>query len=131
MRPWPACLLGVLFAGSVALLACGGNNRALQSVNVSPATATGPQAQLTATAIYNTMPTTVDITSTTYWCIGSSNGMCDGNIAQRAYVNAGLAQCLSGFSGSVTVLAGQKGPTPNPDEGYQLQPFGAAQLNCP
>jgi hypothetical protein len=113
------------------MLACGGNNRALQSVAVSPSAATGPQAQLAATGIYNTMPTSVDITATTTWCIGSSNGICDGNIAQQAYVSGGLAQCNSGFSGTVTVLAGQKGPPPNPDEGYQLQPFGAAQLTCP
>ena len=77
------------------------------------------------------MPTSVDITATTTWCIGSSNGFCDGNIAQHAYVSAGLAQCDQGFTGTVTVLAGQKGPTPGPDQGYQLQPFGAAQLTCP
>jgi hypothetical protein len=115
---------------SVVLLACGSTNHALQSVTVTPATATSSQAQFTATGIYNTMPTTVDITSTTTWCIGSSNGICDGNIAQGAYVNAGLAQCLSGFTGIVTVLAGQKGQTPNPDQGYQLRAFGAAQLTC-
>ena len=131
MRPRPAYLLCVLVAMSVAQLACGGNNHALQSVTVSPPAATSSQAQFTATGIYNTMPTTVDITGTSTWCIGSSNGICDGNIAQGAYVTAGLAQCLSGFTGTVTVLAGQKGSTPNPDQGYQLQPFGAAQLTCP
>jgi hypothetical protein len=126
MRP----RLVFLLALSITLLACG-SNRTLQSVTVSPTAVTGPQAQLTATAIYNAMPTSVDITATTTWCIGSSDGICDGNIAQHAYVTAGLAQCNSGFSGTVTVLAGQKGPAPNPDQGYQLQPFGAAQLTCP
>ena len=131
MRPRPASLLVVLLSIASALLACGSNNHALQSVTVSPPAATSSQAQFTATGIYNTMPARVDITGATTWCIGSSNGVCDGNIAQFAYVNAGLAHCLSGFAGTVTVLAGQKGSTPNPDEGYQLQPFGAAQLTCP
>ena len=131
MRLWPACLLAVLLATSITLLACGGNSRTLQSITVSPAAAASSQAQFTATAIYNSMPTAVDITATTTWCIGSSNGVCDGNIAQRAYVSAGLAQCDQGSTGTVTVLAGQKGPTPGPDQGYQLQPFGAAQLTCP
>ncbi len=131
MRPRPACLPGILLSISIALLACGGNSHTLQSVSVSPAAATSSQAQFTATGIYNTMPTSVDITGTTTWCIGSSNGVCDGNIAQFAYVTAGLAQCLPGFAGTVTVMAGQKGPTPGPDQGYQLQPFGTAQLTCP
>ena len=131
MRLRPASLLTVLLALSIALLACGGNNRALQSVAVSPAAATSSQAQFTATGVYNSMPTSVDITGTTTWCIGSSSGVCDGNIAQRAFVSAGLAQCEQGFAGTVTVLAGQKGPAPGPDQGYQLQPFGTAQLTCP
>jgi hypothetical protein len=131
MRPWPVSLLGILLSISIALLACGGNSRTLQSITVSPAAAASSQAQFTATAIYNSMPNSVDVTATTTWCIGSSNGFCDGNIAQRAYVSAGLAQCDQGFTGTVTVLAGQKGPTPGPDQGDQLQPFGAAQLTCP
>lgn len=127
MRPRLACLLTIC----LALLACGGSNHALQSVTVSPAAVTASQAQFTATGIYNTMPTSVDVTGTTTWCIGSSNGVCDGNVAQFVYVTAGLAQCLSGFSGTVIVLAGQQGPAPGPDQGYKLQPFGAAQLTCP
>ncbi len=130
MRPRPSSLPGILLSISLALLACGSNNRSLQSVSVSPAVSSS-QTQFTATGIYNTMPTSVDITTTTTWCIGSSNGVCDGNIVQRAYVSAGLAQCDQGFAGTVTVLAGQKGQTPGPDQGYQLQPFGAAQLTCP
>jgi len=129
MRPWPACVLGVLLTISVILLACG-NDRTLQSVSITPPTASS-QAQFTATGIYNASPTSVDITGSTTWCIGSSNGVCDGNIAQGASVTAGLAQCLSGFAGAVTVLAGQHGPMSNPDQGFPLKPFGAAQLTCP
>jgi hypothetical protein len=130
-RPRPAFLRGVVLGVAAILLACGANNRSLQSVNISPAAATSSQAQFTATGVYNAMPTSVDITGTTTWCVGSSDGVCAGNIPTRVSVTAGLAQCLSGFSGTVTVLAGQAGPAPGPDVGSQLKPFGAAQLTCP
>jgi hypothetical protein len=42
-----------------------------------------------------------------------------------------LAQCATGFSGTVTILAGQPASHPGINQGYQLQPFGAAQLTCP
>jgi hypothetical protein len=129
MRLRPSSLPGVLLTMTVVLLACG-DNRSLQSVNVSPTTASS-KAQFTATGVYNKTPTEVDITSTTTWCVGSSNGLCAGNIAIEANVNAGLAQCLSGFTGTVTILAGQAGPSPGPDLGFQLKPFAVAQLNCP
>jgi len=129
VRPRPISLACTLLAISIIQLACG-SNRSLQSVSISPAAAAS-QAQFTATGMYNASPTSVDITATTTWCIGSSNGVCDGNIAQHASVTAGLAQCLSGFSGTVTVLAGQPGPMGLPDQGFQLKPFGAAQLTCP
>jgi hypothetical protein len=131
MRPWPACLLAILLAISVALLACGGNNHPLQSVTVSPAAATASRAQFTATGLYNTMPTSVDITSTTTWCIGSTSGLCSADVAAITEVTAGLAECASGVSGTVTVLAGQPANHPGINQGYQLQPFGAAQLTCP
>ncbi len=130
MRPRPVSLVCTLLAISIVQLACG-SNRSLQSVSISPAAAANSQAQFAATGMYNAPPTSVDITASTTWCIGSSNGVCDGNIAQRASVTAGLAQCLSGFSGTVTVLAGQPGPMGLPDQGFQLKPFGAAQLTCP
>jgi len=130
MKLRPASFLAILFALSIALLACG-NHRSLQSVSISPSAAASSQAQFNATGTYNTMPASVDITGTTTWCIGSSTGVCDGNIPQGASVNKGLAQCMSGFSGTVTVLAGQPGPMGLPDTGQPLQPFGAAQLTCP
>ncbi len=131
MRPWPACLLGIILAISIVLLACGGSNHPLQSVAVTPAAASASQAQFTATGAYNTMPTTADITSTTTWCIGSSSGLCSADVAPIAEVTAGLAQCAAGRSGTVTVLAGQPSNHPGVNQGYQLQPFGAAQLTCP
>ena len=129
MRLRPSSLPGVLLNMTVVLLACG-DNRSLQSVTISPTVASS-KTQFTATGIYNKPPTTVDITSTTTWCVGTSNGLCAGNIAIEANVNAGLAQCLSGFTGTVTILAGQAGPSPGPDLGFQLKPFAVAQLNCP
>jgi hypothetical protein len=95
MKPRPACLLGLLLAIAIVLLACGASNRSLQSVSVSPAAATSP-AQFTATGIYSQMPTSVDITSTTTWCIGSMSGLCASDVAMFAEVTAGLAQCLTG-----------------------------------
>jgi hypothetical protein len=132
MRPRPASLLGVLLTISTVLLACGaGNNHSLQSVSVNPTAVTSSRAQFTATGIYNTMPTSVDITGTTTWCIGSNTGLCTADVAMFAEVTAGLAECESGFSGTVTVLAGQAGPPPGENQGFQLQPFGAAQFTCP
>jgi len=113
----------------IALLGCG-DSRSLQSVSISPASASS-SAQFAATGVYNKSPTSVDITATTTWCIGSSSGVCAGNINPGATVNAGLAQCVTGFTGSVTVLAGRGGTMANPDMGTQLKPFGSAQLNCP
>ena len=130
MRPSPACLFGVLLSISIALLACG-NNHSLQSVSVSPAAATSSQTQFSATGIYNTMPASVDITKTTTWCIGSTSGLCSADVAAFAEVTAGLAECAPGFSGTVTVLAGQPASHPGINQGAQLQPFGAAQLTCP
>ena len=127
-KPPFSSLPGVLVA-LIALLGCG-DNRSLQSVTISPAVANS-SAQFTAVGSYNKTPTSVDITTTTTWCVGSSNGVCAGNIITGATVDSGMAQCKTGFTGSVTVLAGQSGSSANPDSGAPLQPFGVAQLNCP
>jgi hypothetical protein len=129
--PRSALLPGVLLAITILLLACGaGNGRSLKSVSVSPAAGTS-QAQFTATGVYNRMPTSVDITSATTWCIGSINGVCAANIVTGANVVGGLAHCDSGFAGTVTVLAGQMEPSTGVNPVTQLQPFGTAQLTCP
>jgi len=58
--------------------------------------------------------------------------MCNGNIAAAAFIsNGGLAQCVTGAAGTVTVMAGSGGPQSNPDGGHQLAVFGTAQLTCP
>jgi hypothetical protein len=114
---------------TIALFACG-DNRSLQSVSVTPAVASS-KAQFTATGIYNHAPNSVNVTNTVAWCVGSSNGLCAGNIVAGATVNAGLAQCITGFNGNVTILAGQSGSVMMPDTGPTLKPFGSAQLTCP
>ncbi|HZZ15195.1 MAG TPA: hypothetical protein VFE08_04455 [Candidatus Sulfotelmatobacter sp.] len=128
MQQRPSSRLAVVPACIIALLSCG-DNRSLQSVTLSPAVASS-KAQFTATGTYNKTPTTVDITGNTTWCPGSSSGVCAGNILTGATVNAGVAQCVPGFTGSVTVLAGQT-VSAMADKGSQLKPFGVAQLNCP
>jgi hypothetical protein len=66
------------------------------------------------------------------WCMGSSNGVCNGNIASVAFVdNNGVAQCLPGATGTATVLAGSGGQAGMPDTGSKLRVFGSAQLTCP
>jgi hypothetical protein len=125
----PASHLCFLITITIALFACG-NNRSLQSVSITPAVARS-QTQFTATGIYNQAPTTVNITNTAAWCVGSSNGICAGNIVPGATVNAGRALCIMGFTGNVTILAGQSKAVMMPDTGPTLQPFGSAQLTCP
>ena len=134
MKKRSCSLVAVVFALTIALFACG-DSRSLQSVSVSP-TAAKSSAQFTAMGMYNKSPTNIDITTATTWCIGassvgSSSGACVGNINAGATVNSGTAQCVSGFTGSVTILAGQSGSSAMADTGSQLKPFGAAQLTCP
>ncbi len=111
-----------IFLTAVFLTACGSN----QPITVSPASADAQNfpngiVQFTATGVMS--PT---------WCIGRSNGSCNGNIASIATIDInGQAQCLAGHSGSVTILAGTGGRVMNPDGGMQFSHFGSAQLTCP
>lgn len=123
-------LMSLLSVFALILIACGGNGRTLQSVSISPATATSP-AHFTATGIYNQAPMSVDVTNTVTWCIGTTDGICGGNIAIGANVNAGYAQCIEGFPGPATILAGQPGTVQGPFASPPLKPFASAQLTCP
>jgi hypothetical protein len=129
MKKHPSSLAAVAIALIVGLSGCG-DSRSLQSVSISPAVASST-AQFTAMGLFNKMPNSADITASTTWCIGSSTGFCAGNIDTGATVNSGMAQCHVGFTGTVTVLAGGTQNMASPDGGFQLKPFGAAQLNCP
>lgn len=96
-------------------------------IQVSPATAdaknfTGGVVSFTASGVSN--PT---------WCIGTSKGLCNGNIAgvPATVDSSGHAQCIQGESGTVTIIAGRGTRVQIPDTGEQLSPFGTAQLTCP
>ncbi len=105
---------------------------------ISPATADaqnfpGGQVQFTATGTFSGSSKQIQLKNTT-WCVGSSSGMCNGNIASAATIDGnGLAQCTGGLvaGGTVTILAGTGHSMGNPDGGAQLDVFGTAQLTCP
>ena len=128
----------VIAAIATLLLAGCGSSRQLQSVNLSPATADarsfpGGQVQFSATGSFNKPPSPTPLTSADVtWCVGSGTGQCDGNIAQGATIDQnGVAQCGSGFVGTVTILAGTAGTPVLPDQGQPLKIFGSATLTCP
>jgi hypothetical protein len=128
----------ILFLLSLVTFAAGcGNSHPLQNVILSPATADARnfpngQVQFTATGSVNGMPSQPLKSPQIFWCTGTSNGMCAGNIAQGASIDQnGLAQCNANFTGTVTVLAGTSVPSMNPDIGPQLKVFGLARLTCP
>ena len=119
----------------VGMLGCGGSG--LSSVSLSPSVADAQnfpngQVQFTAMGTYRGSSKVVPLTNIT-WCVGSATGACNGNIAAAAFVNgSGLAQCVQGAAGTVTVIAGSGGRTPsNPDQGAQLAVYGTAQITCP
>jgi len=118
----PLLKVGPLVAVAVVLVGCGSNN---SMIRVSPAVAdaksfSGGVVPFTASGVSN--PT---------WCIGTMNGVCNGNIASAAIIDSsGHAQCIQGQNATVTVLAGRGRPS-GPDIGEQLSSFGTAQLTCP
>jgi hypothetical protein len=132
---------GSCFAWALLLLltlgGCG-SNRQLQGVAVTPAVADAQnfpngQVPLTATGTFSKPPSPEKLTSADItWCVGTSMGVCAGNIATGATVDQnGLAQCTLNFAGTATILAGKATPPMNPDGGSQMTVFGAAQLTCP
>jgi hypothetical protein len=119
-------------AAVLGSLGCGDHR--LTSVTVSPASAVsstaGGKVQFTATGTYSDSSKPVVLQQQVAWCVGSSSGMCNGNIAAAASVDGrGLAQCVS--AGTVTILAGTGQQPMMPDVGQQLQVFGTARLTCP
>src|SRR6266496_5576027 len=128
----------ITLVGAVAVLViiglgCGSH---LSSISLSPAVADAQnfpngQVQFTATGTSSDSSKPAPVTNLT-WCVGTTNGDCNGNIASVASVSSsGVAQCLPGASGSATVLAGSGGHPTNPDGGFPLSVFGSAQLTCP
>ena len=132
-----ALLLSCLLLLLLSTVTCG-NNRQLQTVSLNPTAADAhnfPNGQVSfaATGAFSKPPSPVPLTSKDVgWCVGTSGGACAGNINTGATVNQnGVAQCVTGFSGTVTILAGTGGSTSMPDTGSQLKIFGVGQLSCP
>jgi len=126
----------VSFALFAVLGTLGCGNSKLTSVTISPATADaqnfpGGQVQFTSTGTFSGSSKQVQLKNIT-WCVGSSSGVCNGNIASAASIDGnGLAQCTGVLTGTVTILAGTGHSMGNPDGGAQLDVFGTAQLTCP
>jgi hypothetical protein len=115
-------------------------NRELVAVSVfpSPGAQSLPpgQVQFAGVASYSQPPSPVPLTNAPeiMWCVGNTDGHCLGFVIPDATIDSsGLAKCRPGFSGFVTVLAGQPEiRVPQvPDTGIQLSVFGKAQLTCP
>jgi hypothetical protein len=107
---------------AMIVVACGQS-----AMHVSPAVAdaknfTGRVVSFTADGVSN--PT---------WCIGTTQGFCNGFIlgVPATVDSSGHAQCIQGESETVTVIAGRGTRVEIPDTGEQLFPFGTAQLTCP
>ena len=114
--------VGPLVAAVVIIVGCGSNN---SMIRVSPAVADAKNYP------EGVVPFTASGASNLTWCIGTMNGVCNGNIASPAVIDStGHAQCIQG-SATVTVLAGTGIRMGIPDAGEQLSSFGTAQLTCP
>jgi hypothetical protein len=126
-----------LILGAV-ILSCGTSTttRNIQTVTISPATATaqpGEQVQFTAAGIFNSPPSPVTPIAATW-------GACYQNAATTAITvsSNGVAQCVSGASGTYTVWAfvAKQGPGACPLYATACgvggcQVTGTAQLTCP
>ena len=127
-----------VLAAALAASSCG-DGRQLQSVTLVPASADAKdypngQIPMTATGNFNKPPSPVLLTSNDIvWCVGTSTGTCNGNIASSVTVDVnGVAQCSLGQTGTATVLAGKPSSTAvTPDGPSQLKVFGSAQVTCP
>lgn len=120
-------LLATIALGGIAALAvgCGSSSRLLQTVLVTPATADAQsfpngQVQFTAMGTYSQPPSPATLTQA-LWSLDSSIA----TVSQ-----SGLAQCVAGASGVVTVTAGESAPCTGTGCTAALI-RGTAQLTCP
>lgn len=100
-------LLFVVFVLAIGTLpGCGGSNRQLQSLSVSPAstTAQGGQAQFSATGQFSSMPMSVSPASVSWWqnppAIDPPSSMFGLGLTSQPFT----AQCF-GFTGTITITA--------------------------
>jgi hypothetical protein len=138
MKNHVAQLLFCLLVAAAITLACGSStSRTLQSVAVTPATATAQsgQFQFTATGYYNRSPAQVTPLTATWGACLQQTPTTDVTVS-----TAGLAQCTSGASGTYTIWAFDTNPlapgTANCNAmtacgGGCGRVTGTAQLTCP
>jgi hypothetical protein len=137
----PHIFLCLLLVAAAITLACGSSSPHIpQSVTVSPATADaqsypGGQVPFTAIAYYNTMPSPVTNAAATWnECLqggGPSEGV--------SISTSGVAQCMSGATGTYTIYAFVPDPTFRGECSGSSLPcggtcggvVGSAQLTCP
>ena len=116
----------IFFAVELLTIGCGGASRQLQSVAVTPATADaqsfpGGQVQFTAVGTYTQPPSPSNLAQAAWSLSDPTLATVDQN---------GLAQCIAGASGVVTVTAGVSGPCSGTGC-TAIQITGAAKLTCP
>ncbi len=116
MSRFPLRLLWLLPAAALAMAGCGNPARELESITISPATATakGSAVQLTATGHWNQSPTTVTPEAATWGACTAENSP----TTEVTLSSAGMATCASGAQGTYDVFAwdpqyGYTGPTCN------------------
>lgn len=100
--------MALVVVAGVLLILTGCGNRKLTSVTITPAADAqnfpNGQVQFTAMGTISDSSKPVPLTTVT-WCVGCSNGMCNGNIASSATIDSnGLAH---------STPAGRTGPRPS------------------
>jgi len=132
---FPVFVLILLIVMALNFLACGGGEtpRQLLSVTVTPSTATASDfpngmVQFTATGMFSRAPSPA-IVNPTEWQLAPSNTYPTDAVSMTT---SGVAQCKSGFAGTVTIQGGGLVCPSNPMMGIPCHPvFGTAQLTCP
>lgn len=93
------------FAATVAFsyfaIGCGAPTRVLESITVAPTTASGTQAQFTATSHWSTSPLTVTPQSV-QWNVCTTEGLASNLVTVSS---SGLATCASGTAGTFVIYA--------------------------
>jgi len=106
MKTLCSLLFVIFILAAGALSGCGGSNRQLQSLSISPASTNSQagQAQFTATGQFSSMPMSVSPASVSWWesppIIDPPSSMFGLALTSQPFT----AQC-SGFSGPITVTA--------------------------
>lgn len=105
MNRFPLRGIGLLAAAGLAIAGCGTGHRELQSLSISPATATanGSLVQFTATGHWSTSPRTETPMPATWGACTS--GAIAGPTTDVTVSSSGLAGCGKGVKGTYTVFA--------------------------